>query len=116
MSQLLHQTRDQTETHVAELVNAKMIRAKIDRPKGVVVFRAPQHAMELMEGRGSFVFAVVSSLLVFWRFELLLGWSANLKELLKKIDGVGHLVHRELVINSKVSAAASVEAEWRLGK
>lgn len=50
MSQLLHQTRDQTETHVAELVNAKMIRAKIDRPKGVVVFRAPQQAMDLMEG------------------------------------------------------------------
>lgn len=78
MSQLLHQTKDQTEAHVAELVNAKMIHAKIDRPKGIVVFRPPQQAMELMEN-----------------------WSSNLKELLKKIDGVGHLVHRELVRKEK---------------
>jgi 26S proteasome regulatory subunit N5 len=88
MAQLLHQTREQTEQFVAELVNAKMIHAKIDRPRGIVVFRAPQNPMDLMEN-----------------------WSVNIKELLQKIDQVGHLVHRELVIHSKAQAPAAAEAE-----
>ncbi len=87
MSQLLHQSREQTELSVAELVNAKMIQAKMDRPRGVIVFRAPLAPMQLMEN-----------------------YSANIKDLLQKIDQVGHLVHRELVLHAKAQAPAQ-EAE-----
>lgn len=74
MAELLHQSKDQTEAHVSELVTSKMIWARIDRPNGIIVFRQKQDANQLMDG-----------------------WSNNIKELLQKLDQCGHAVHRELV-------------------
>lgn len=76
LAELIHQTKDQAESHVSSLVNAKMIYAKIDRPRGIVTFREKQNANELMEA-----------------------WSSDIKELLTKLDQVGHQVHRELVVH-----------------
>lgn len=42
MCELLELTADECETVVSGLVNAKTIFAKIDRPAGLIVFRAPK--------------------------------------------------------------------------
>lgn len=81
MAKLINQSRDETERHVSELVNVKMIYAKIDRPQGIVVFREAQNPMDLMEN-----------------------WTSSIQDLLQKIDNVSHQVHRELVIH-KVTGA-----------
>lgn len=80
MAQHINQSRDDTELAVSELVNAKMIYAKIDRPSGIISFRAPQNAMDLMES-----------------------WATGIKTLLSKMDSVAQLTHRELVIHGQVA-------------
>jgi 26S proteasome regulatory subunit N5 len=110
MSELLHQSRDATELHVAELVNLKMIHAKIDRPKGIVVFRTTPVCVFVC----LFVLRQIMCLFCSPKkgaSELMENWSTNLKDLLKKIDHVGHLVHRELVINAKQQGLTAAEAE-----
>jgi len=82
MAELLHQSKEQTEAHVSELVTTNMIWARIDRPKGIISFRKRQNANELMDN-----------------------WSSNVKELLTKLDQCSHSVHRELVAN-KVAVQA----------
>jgi len=80
MAQHINQSRDDTELAVSELVNAKMIYAKIDRPSGIISFRAPQNAMDLMES-----------------------WATGIKSLLTKMDSVAQLTHRELVIHGQMA-------------
>eukprot|EP00124_Ichthyophonus_hoferi_P003799 Ihof_evm7s355 gene=Ihof_evmTU7s355 len=48
LSTLLELTEDETEEHVSRLVTSKMVYAKIDRPAGIVNFRAPQDPNELL--------------------------------------------------------------------
>lgn len=89
MAELLHQTKEQTEAHVSELVTSKMIWARIDRPAGIITFRQKQNANQLMDT-----------------------WSNNIKELLQKLDQTGHAVHRELVAHGIGQAdAKSVVAD-----
>eukprot|EP00123_Amoebidium_parasiticum_P015310 comp22891_c0_seq1/m.36181 comp22891_c0_seq1/g.36181 ORF comp22891_c0_seq1/g.36181 comp22891_c0_seq1/m.36181 type:complete len:450 (-) comp22891_c0_seq1:59-1408(-) len=48
LSVLLELSQDEAEEHVSRLVTSKMIYAKIDRPSGIVNFRAPQDPNEIL--------------------------------------------------------------------
>eukprot|EP01097_Dermamoeba_algensis_P004074 TRINITY_DN2720_c0_g1_i1.p1 TRINITY_DN2720_c0_g1~~TRINITY_DN2720_c0_g1_i1.p1 ORF type:complete len:445 (-),score=132.89 TRINITY_DN2720_c0_g1_i1:193-1527(-) len=80
--ELLDLNQESTEKFLSELVTAHAVYAKIDRPKGVVVFNKPLEAAEVLNE-----------------------WSSNVTSLLDLMEKTCHLIQREnMVQNSKVQA------------
>jgi len=76
LTSLLHLSGEETEDYISELVVSKMIFAKIDRPKGIIVFRPLQDASAVLDK-----------------------WSQSIEELLTLMEKTSHLVQREAMIH-----------------
>ncbi|KAH7127127.1 26S proteasome non-ATPase-like protein regulatory subunit 12 [Dendryphion nanum] len=72
LTQLLDLTADETEKYISELVTAKTIHAKIDRPARVVSFAKPRDADDVLNE-----------------------WSGNMKSLLGLLERIDHLITKE---------------------
>lgn len=72
LTELLDLTEDETEKNISELVSAKTIYAKIDRPARVVTFSKPRDADDVLNE-----------------------WSSNMKSLLGLLERVDHLITKE---------------------
>merc|ERR1712000_195281 len=72
LTQLLNLTEDETEKYISELVTAKTIYAKIDRPARVVSFAKPRDADDVLNE-----------------------WSHNMKSLLGHLERIDHLITKE---------------------
>eukprot|EP01098_Paradermamoeba_levis_P016114 TRINITY_DN849_c0_g1_i1.p1 TRINITY_DN849_c0_g1~~TRINITY_DN849_c0_g1_i1.p1 ORF type:complete len:223 (-),score=85.02 TRINITY_DN849_c0_g1_i1:209-877(-) len=74
-SELLDLPAKETEKFLSDLVTSKSVYAKIDRPKGVVVFNKPLDAAEVLND-----------------------WSNNITNLLDLMEKTCHLIERENMI------------------
>lgn len=72
LTQLLDLTEDETEKYISELVTAKTVYAKIDRPAGIVNFAKPRDADDILNE-----------------------WSFNMKSLLGLLERIDHLITKE---------------------
>ena len=72
LTQLLDLAEDETEKYIAELVTAKTIYAKIDRPARIVNFAKPRDADDVLNE-----------------------WSGNMKSLLGLLERIDHLITKE---------------------
>jgi 26S proteasome regulatory subunit N5 len=72
LTQLLDLTEDETEKYISELVTAKTIYAKIDRPARLVSFAKPRDSDDVLNE-----------------------WSGNMKSLLGLLERVDHLITKE---------------------
>ena len=72
LTQLLDLTEDETEKYISELVTAKTVYAKIDRPARIVNFAKPRDADDVLNG-----------------------WSGNMKSLLGLLERIDHLITKE---------------------
>jgi len=72
LTQLLDLTEDETEKYISELVTAKTVYAKIDRPARIVNFAKPRDADDVLNE-----------------------WSANMKSLLGHLERIDHLITKE---------------------
>lgn len=72
LQKLLDLTEDETEKYISELVTAKTIYAKIDRPARVVSFAKPRDSDDVLNE-----------------------WSGNMKSLLGLLERVDHLITKE---------------------
>jgi 26S proteasome regulatory subunit N5 len=72
LTQLLDLTEDETEKYISELVTAKTVYAKIDRPARVVSFAKPRDADDILNE-----------------------WSFNMKSLLGLLERIDHLITKE---------------------
>ncbi|KAF7877320.1 hypothetical protein EAF04_001003 [Stromatinia cepivora] len=72
LTQLLDLTEDETEKYISELVTAKTVFAKIDRPARIVNFAKPRDADDVLNE-----------------------WSGNMKSLLGLLERIDHLITKE---------------------
>ncbi|KAK4235843.1 PCI domain-containing protein [Achaetomium macrosporum] len=72
LTQLLDLTEDETEKYISDLVTAKTVYAKIDRPARVVSFAKPRDADDILNE-----------------------WSFNMKSLLGLLERIDHLITKE---------------------
>jgi 26S proteasome regulatory subunit N5 len=72
LTQLLDLTEDETENYISELVTAKTVYAKIDRPARIVNFAKPRDADDVLNE-----------------------WSGNMKSLLGLLERIDHLITKE---------------------
>jgi 26S proteasome regulatory subunit N5 len=72
LQQLLDLTREETEKYISDLVTAKTVYAKIDRPAGIVNFAKPRDADDVLNE-----------------------WSGNMKSLLGLLERIDHLITKE---------------------
>jgi len=72
LTELLDLTEDETEKYISELVTAKTIYAKIDRPARIVTFSKPRDSDDVLNE-----------------------WSGNMKSLLGLLERVDHLITKE---------------------
>jgi 26S proteasome regulatory subunit N5 len=72
LTQLLDLTEDETEKYISELVTAKTVYAKIDRPARIVSFAKPRDADDVLNE-----------------------WSGNMKSLLGLLERIDHLITKE---------------------
>jgi 26S proteasome regulatory subunit N5 len=72
LTQLLDLTEDETEKYISELVTAKTVYAKIDRPARIVNFAKPRDADDVLNE-----------------------WSGNMKSLLGLLERIDHLITKE---------------------
>jgi 26S proteasome regulatory subunit N5 len=72
LTQLLDLTEDETEKYISELVTAKTVYAKIDRPARIVNFAKPRDADDILNE-----------------------WSFNMKSLLGLLERIDHLITKE---------------------
>lgn len=72
LTELLDLTEDETEKYISELVTAKTIYAKIDRPARIVSFAKPRDADDVLNE-----------------------WSGNMKSLLGLLERIDHLITKE---------------------
>ncbi|KAF2816858.1 uncharacterized protein BDZ99DRAFT_404080 [Mytilinidion resinicola] len=72
LTQLLDLKEDETEKYISELVTAKTIYAKIDRPARIVNFAKPRDADDVLNE-----------------------WSGNMKSLLGLLERIDHLITKE---------------------
>ncbi|KAI9143373.1 PCI domain-containing protein [Paraphysoderma sedebokerense] len=75
LTQLLDLPEKDAEDFLSRLVVSKTIYAKIDRPSGIITFRAAQNPEELLNN-----------------------WSRNIKDLLGLIEKTGHLITKEEMV------------------
>ncbi|PNW73457.1 hypothetical protein CHLRE_14g632775v5 [Chlamydomonas reinhardtii] len=83
LAAILSLTPEQMEKHVSDLVVAKAITAKIDRPAGVITFAAPPSAEQQLNG-----------------------WAGNIAKLLDKVDKATQLIEKEAMVHKVVLGAA----------
>jgi 26S proteasome regulatory subunit N5 len=86
LTELLDLDEDETEKYLSELVTAKTIYAKIDRPARVINFAKPRDADDVLND-----------------------WSSNMKSLLGLLERIDHLITKEEMmarIQPKVEKAA----------
>ena len=87
LTQLLDLSEDETEKYISDLVTAKTIYAKIDRPAKLVSFKKPSDADDVLNE-----------------------WSGNMKDLLGLLERIDHLITKEEMmarIAPKSQAAAA---------
>lgn len=72
LCQLLNLSEDETEKYISDLVTAKTIYAKIDRPARIVSFAKPRDADDVLNE-----------------------WSGNMKSLLGLLERIDHLITKE---------------------
>ena len=72
LTQLLDLTEEETEKYISELVTAKTVYAKIDRPARIVNFAKPRDADDVLNE-----------------------WSGNMKSLLGLLERIDHLITKE---------------------
>ncbi|KAI1002894.1 26S proteasome non-ATPase regulatory subunit 12 [Podosphaera aphanis] len=72
LTQLLDLTEEETEKYISELVTAKTVYAKIDRPARIVSFSRPRDADDVLNE-----------------------WSGNMKSLLGLLERIDHLITKE---------------------
>ncbi|KAF2192576.1 PCI-domain-containing protein [Zopfia rhizophila CBS 207.26] len=72
LTELLDLTEEETEKYISELVTAKTIYAKIDRPARIVSFAKPRDADDVLNE-----------------------WSGNMKSLLGLLERIDHLITKE---------------------
>lgn len=72
LTQLLDLSEDETEKYISELVTAKTVYAKIDRPARIVSFAKPRDADDVLNE-----------------------WSGNMKSLLGLLERIDHLITKE---------------------
>lgn len=72
LTQLLDLTEDETEKYISELVTAKTVYAKIDRPARIVSFAKPRDADDVLNE-----------------------WSGDMKSLLGLLERIDHLITKE---------------------
>ncbi|KAI9708843.1 MAG: hypothetical protein M1828_002666 [Chrysothrix sp. TS-e1954] len=87
LTQLLDLSEDETEKYISDLVTAKTIYAKIDRPARLVSFKKPSDADDVLNE-----------------------WSGNMKSLLGLLERIDHLITKEEMmarIAPKAQAAAA---------
>ena len=72
LTQLLDLTEDETEKYISELVTAKTVFSKIDRPARIVKFAKPRDADDVLNE-----------------------WSGNMKSLLGLLERIDHLITKE---------------------
>ncbi|KAF2435634.1 proteasome regulatory particle subunit [Tothia fuscella] len=72
LTQLLDLTEEETEKYISDLVTAKTIYAKIDRPARIVSFAKPRDADDVLNE-----------------------WSGNMKSLLGLLERIDHLITKE---------------------
>jgi len=80
LSSLLELELAKMETQLCEMVTAKQIYARIDRPSGIVTFQAPKSPNELLND-----------------------WAGDIGSLLTMLEGTCHLIHKENMVH-KVAA------------
>ncbi|ORY19735.1 putative proteasome regulatory particle subunit [Clohesyomyces aquaticus] len=85
LTQLLDLTEDETEKYISELVTAKTIHAKIDRPARIVSFAKPRDADDVLNE-----------------------WSGNMKSLLGLLERIDHLITKEEMM-ARIQAPAKAE-------
>lgn len=72
LTQLLDLSEEETEKYISELVTAKTVYAKIDRPARIVSFAKPRDADDVLNE-----------------------WSGNMKSLLGLLERIDHLITKE---------------------
>jgi 26S proteasome regulatory subunit N5 len=72
LTELLDLTEDETEKYISDLVTAKTIYARIDRPAGIINFAKPRDADDVLNE-----------------------WSGNMKSLLGLLERIDHLITKE---------------------
>jgi 26S proteasome regulatory subunit N5 len=77
LTQLLDLTEEETEKYISELVTAKTVHAKIDRPARIVSFAKPRDADDILNE-----------------------WSFNMKSLLGLLERIDHLITKEEMMAS----------------
>lgn len=91
LTQLLDLTEDETEKYISELVTAKTVYAKIDRPARIVNFAKPRDADDVLNE-----------------------WSGNMKSLLGHLERIDHLITKEEMMAriqpTKVSKSGKTKA------
>lgn len=88
LTQLLDLTEDETEKYISELVTAKTVYAKIDRPARIVSFAKPRDADDVLNE-----------------------WSGNMKSLLGLLERIDHLITKEeMMANIQPKASKSGKA------
>lgn len=91
LTQLLDLTEDETEKYISELVTAKTVYAKIDRPARIVNFAKPRDADDVLNE-----------------------WSGNMKSLLGLLERIDHLITKEEMMAriqpTKVSKSGKAKA------
>ena len=76
LASLLELDLSKMESQLCEMVTAKQVYAKIDRPKGIVVFAKPKTPNALLND-----------------------WSSDISSLLNMLEGTCHLIHKENMIH-----------------
>jgi len=76
MSQLLDLSKEDAEEYLSNLVTAKTVFAKIDRPAGIVVFRPPKDASDMLNN-----------------------WSRDISELMVLLNKTTHLITKEQMVH-----------------
>jgi len=72
LTELLDLDEEETEKYISELVTAKTIYARIDRPAGIISFAKPRDADDVLNE-----------------------WSGNMKSLLGLLERIDHLITKE---------------------
>jgi 26S proteasome regulatory subunit N5 len=88
LTQLLDLTEDETEKYISELVTAKTVYAKIDRPARIVSFAKPRDADDVLNE-----------------------WSENMKSLLGLLERIDHLITKEEMMARIQPTKATKEAK-----
>ncbi len=92
LTQLLDLAEDETEKYISELVTAKTVYAKIDRPARVVSFAKPRDADDILNE-----------------------WSFNMKSLLGLLERIDHLITKEEMM-ARIQPGAAGAGKGKKGK